>query len=117
MDSFSDRLNSVLSDPESMAKIASLAKSFAESPKGGAGAAETSLEAIEPLGKEDPFREMLRTPAIRKALEMLGDGSRERLALLTAMRPFVREEKKEKLDHIIATMKMLDLISSAQKLL
>jgi hypothetical protein len=126
MDSFSDRLNTVLSDPESMAKIAALAKSFAASPPGskpnstppmGAAEEKSTLPALSPEGGENPLKEMLKTPAIARALELLGDGSRERIALLLAMRPFVREEKKEKLDHIIQTMKMLDLISSAQKLL
>ncbi|MBQ4036650.1 MAG: hypothetical protein IJC84_00815 [Clostridia bacterium] len=124
MDSLSDKLSSVLSDPESMAKIASLAKSFAASQKNKEEKAEfeakreSALSGVPaPPGEENPFRDLLRVPAIQKALQMLGDGSRERIALLSAMRPFVREEKREKLDHIISTMKMLDIISSAQKLI
>ena len=130
MDSFSDKLKTVLNDPESMAKIAELAKNFA----GGKSAPLTPSENISnepmesppPVGTAPPVGEtsrlagafdLIRSPAIAEALQMLQNGSRERVALLQAMRPFVRDEKKEKLDKIIQTMKTLDLISSAQKLI
>lgn len=130
MDSFSDKLKTVLNDPESMAKIAELAKNFA----GGKSAPPTTpentsnepVESSPPVGTAPPLGEtsglagafdLIRSPAIAEALQMLQNGSRERVALLQAMRPFVRDEKKEKLDKIIQTMKTLDLISSAQKLI
>ena len=121
MDGFSDQLKTVLNDPESMAKIAELAKNFAarkEAPPTG-----EAPPLPLPAGEESasmPFGnvlEGLRSPAIAEALRLLSNGSRERVALLQAMRPFVREEKKEKLDKIIQTMKTLDLITSAQKLI
>ncbi len=115
MDNFSDKLKTVLSDPESMAKITELAKNFAAKEKGGpAPQGEKSEEAVS---SGSVLADLVQTPAIHKALQVLGDGSRERIALLSAMRPFVKEEKKQKLDKIISTMKTLDLISSAQKLL
>ena len=120
MDSFSDKLKTVLSDPESMAKITEIAKSFAAknsappSLEGGTSAEEGKASQGNAF---DPMAEMLRSPMIAEALRVLGNGSRERVALLSAMRPFVKEEKKEKLDKIIGTMKTLDLITSAQKLL
>ena len=123
MDGFSDQLKTVLNDPESMAKIAELAKKFAarnEAPTPPTGEAPP---LPLPAGEESasmPFGnvlEGLRSPAIAEALRLLSNGSRERVALLQAMRPFVREEKKEKLDKIIQTMKTLDLITSAQKLI
>ena len=110
MDTFSDKLKTVLSDPESMAKITELAKNFAA--KENKGEAQTS-------GKDEKalLGELMQTPAIHKALTVLSDGSRERIALLSAMRPFVKEEKQVKLDKIITTMKTLDLITSPVKLL
>ena len=129
MDGFSDKLKMVLQDPAAMETIASLAKSFASSegkssspPKGEqGGAAEkevaVAVGSVDSRGEENPVRELMRSPAIAEALRLLNDGSRERVALLQAMRPFVREEKRAKLDHIIQTMKLLDLISSAQKLI
>ncbi len=118
MDSFSDKLKTVLSDPESMAKITEIAKNFAA--KNAAPSLEKAPSQEEEKGEEkafDPMGEILHSPVIAEALRVLGNGSRERVALLSAMRPFVKEEKKEKLDKIIGTMKTLDLITSAQKLL
>ncbi len=131
MDSFSDKLKTVLNDPESMAKIAELAKNFAGSKNAAPPSAESASNEVaesvpsvagaappsgEPSGLGGAF-DLIRSPAIAEALQMLHNGSRERVALLQAMRPFVRDEKKEKLDKIIQTMKTLDLISSAQKLI
>ncbi len=132
MDSFSDKLKTVLNDPESMAKIAELAKNFAGGKTGSA--TEMPIQNDVPEKTEDvptpvaalPEAEtsgfsgafdLIRSPAISEALKLLQNGSRERVALLQAMRPFVREEKKDKLDKIIQTMKTLDLITSAQKLI
>lgn len=112
MDGFSEKLKTVLSDPESMAKITEIARGFAEKQ-----APKEEGEQAPSLPAPDPMKELLHSPAIAQALRLLGDGSRERVALLQAMRPFVKEEKKEKLDKIIGTMKTLDLLTSAQKLL
>ncbi len=140
MDSFSDKLKTVLSDPESMAKIAQIAKDFASSapsgtnaplhPSSGGQPGDEPGESVRGTLPEPAFAngsfgekggggvgELLRSPAIAGALKLLSEGSRERVALLQAMRPFVKEEKRAKLDSILQTMKMLDLISSAQKLL
>lgn len=116
MDSFSEKLKTVLSDPESMAKITEIAKGFAQRQSGGGESAPPKEEAPA-LPSPDPVGELMHSPAIAEALRLLGNGSRERVALLVAMRPFVKDEKKEKLDKIIGTMKTLDLITSAQKLL
>lgn len=113
MDGFSEKLKTVLNDPESMAKITEIARGFAEK-KPSAPPADGKVQALE---SPDPVGELLHSPAIAEALRLLGNGSRERVALLQAMRPFVKEEKKAKLDKIIGTMKTLDLLTSAQKLL
>lgn len=113
MDGFSEKLKSVLNDPESMAKITEIARGFAEKKP----SAPPAVAAVREAGASDPVGELLHSPAIAEALRLLGNGSRERVALLQAMRPFVKEEKKAKLDKIIGTMKTLDLLTSAQKLL
>ncbi len=113
---FSDKLKTVLSDPDAMATITKLAKNFSQSTSGAENAQEVSSESALTADKK-PLEEMMEQPAIAAALKLLGDGSRERMALLQAMRPFVKQEKKEKLDRIIQTMKMLDLLVSTQKLI
>lgn len=121
MDGFSEKLKTVLSDPESMAKITEIARGFAEkknaAPPGEQASSATPEEKAPSLPPPDPMGELLHSPAIAEALRLLGNGSRERVALLQAMRPFVKDEKKVKLDKIISTMKTLDLLTSAQKLL
>lgn len=114
MDGFSEKLKTVLNDPESMAKITEIARGFAEKKSSAPPPAEGEQGA---LSAPDPMGELLHSPAIAEALRLLGNGSRERVALLQAMRPFVKDEKKSKLDKIISTMKTLDLLTSAQKLL
>jgi hypothetical protein len=117
---FSQKLQQVLSDPDAMATIAGLAQNFSKknekSTAVSQGALSVPSEEAPPQGK-GVLGEMLEQPAIASALKMLGEGSRERVALLQAMRPFVKDEKKERLDRIIQTMKTLDLLLSAQKLL
>lgn len=115
---FSEQLKTVLSDPEAMATIANLAKGFAQKQSGQSqGMGSASAEAVKNDDGKGTLSELMSSPAIASVLRLLGDGSKERMALLLAMRPFVRDEKKEKLDRIIQTMKMLDLLVSAQKLL
>ena len=111
---FSDRLKTVLADPDAMATIAGLAQRFAGQKDGAPPSSDPAGSA--PPGKS-AMEELLGQPVIASALHLLGEGSRERLALLQAMRPFVKPEKREKLDRIIRTMKSLDLLVSAQKLL
>lgn len=116
MDSFSDKLKTVLSDPESMAKITEIAKGFAAK-EGKTHVNDEERRTEKGEAATDLMTELVHSPAIGEALRLLGNGSRERVNLLLAMRPFVKENKKEKLDKIISTMRTLDLITSAQKLL
>jgi len=121
---FSDQLKTVLSDSDAMATIAQLAKRFSE--KNGSGEKNISEEGTRTEERKENYGrreeksglgELLKQPAISGALRCLEEGSRERVALLQAMKPFVKEEKREKLERIIQTLKTLDLLCSAQKLL
>ncbi|MBR2616180.1 MAG: hypothetical protein IKC69_05835 [Clostridia bacterium] len=116
---FSDKLKGVLSDPDAMATITALAKKMAAKEGRSAPAEEHGASEAPFLPEPSPqgLPELFSQPAIAAALRVLGEGSKERIQLLCAMRPFVKEEKKEKLDKIIQTMKTLDLLVSAQKLL
>lgn len=125
---FSDKLKTVLSDPDAMATIAQLAKNFSQRSDPPAQHPDPGKPDHEEKGENDApmlapgaggvgIGDLMRHPAIAEALGLLSHGSHERVALLQAMRPFVKEAKKEKLDRIIQTMKMLELLGSAQKLL
>ena len=98
MDGFSEMLSKVLSDPESMSAIRSVAQQFAaDNPR------ETEAEEETPSVAQT----LLGMPAISRTLRLLSNGSRERIQLLCALRPFIREEKRGRLDTVISTMKTL----------
>ena len=112
MDSFSDQLGKVLSDPESLQKITKIAQSLAitnQTPS-AKKSEDAPKESTAPCG-DTPAP----LPFVADALRLFQNGSRERLMLLQAMRPFVQEEKRIRLDRIIQTLKMLDLLSLSQK--
>lgn len=112
----SGRLNEILSDPESMAKIAALAKSFS---------ARSSQESAAPPDEPPQAEEMREAPAAPDPdpLSLLPPGlirdltrhSGERAELLRAVRPFLERERQEKLDRILSLLKTLDLLAIMQK--
>ena len=116
----SDKLKSVLADPESMAKIMDLAQNFSLRPSEPAAGPEPeeSAPVAAPLpGEALPRKKIFdEVPYLAEIVRVFGEGSHERVALLQAMRPFVREEKQEKLDKIIQTLKALELLSALPNL-
>ena len=104
MDSLSEQIGKVLSDPESLKTITSLAKSL-------------SLSDLVPGDgdKKPPRDDGAQPPLLPGAVQKLAEGNRERTALLAALRPFVRPEKQKKLDQILQTMKLLDLLNLTTK--
>ena len=120
MDGFSDKLKTILSDPESLNTIMNLAKGFTGPPSPGGpreegqGGEEDSAAWTPPASAAT---DLMNIPGMGDLLHTISSGSRERIDLLQAMRPFVKETKKPKLDKIIQAMKTLDLFTTAQKLL
>ena len=80
MDELEDKLNSILSDPGQMEKIAGLARTL----MGGAGP-EAAPEV---------------PPRMAFAMRGGGDGGREQ-ALLAAMRPYLSEKRRGKMDRAL----------------
>lgn len=133
MSDFEDKLNGILSNPEAMAQIASLAQSLnlgggGEAPGGGAPAEAQApqLPQVQQapqapsgggadlgglaglgslLGKADP-------QLIGRLLPLLGelsggDGGNERLQLLYALRPFLRPEKQDKVERAVKAARLI----------
>ena len=110
MSEFEDRINSVLSDPEQMDKIANLAKSL----MGGEAPRESPSEEGGMLGKigelakglmggEEPDRGgMDIDPAmLGKISKLMSAGSKQdsdQRALLEAMKPYMSEKRRQKMD-------------------
>ena len=117
MGELDEKLNAILGNPEAMGQIMALANSL------GVGGSETgSQQARE---ESQPCSNMEETPDLFSALgeidpRMIQMGMRvlreyqagddKKTALLNALRPFVREERWEKLDHAIQIAKLSRVI-------
>lgn len=106
MDSnFSDKLNSILSDPAGMEKIAALAKSLSEKNE------QPSEQKSEPV--PGILKELASSPLFR----MITEGEKERICLLKALKPYMSDARKGKLDTVINAMEGLEALSSVTKFL
>lgn len=122
MSDFEEKLNAILSSPEAMAQVASLAQSLgmSSSPAGGTGEeppgtgeAPGPSEASPPpqmpdlsalFGQADPAMLSRLLPLIQE----LGSGEADqRTRLLQSLRPFLRESRREKLDKAIQIARLL----------
>lgn len=120
MSEFEDKLQSILGNPEAMGQIMSIAQSIT----GNSNESGASSE-------EDPAPPESSDPAAGDALSMLGNldprlvrmGMRllseynssddRKVALLTALQPFVREERYAKVDKAIQIAKLAHIIRVA----
>lgn len=97
-----EQIDKLLSNPESLGKIMEIAKSIS----GSGVLAETKGEPPKEKGLLD---ELNISP---KLMETVGNavkginGNEQRVSLLTAMRPFVREDHRDMLDNAIRAIKI-----------
>lgn len=119
MAEWEEKLEGILSNPQAMEQIMSLAKSL----EGGENSASPSASAPAPapsdlsgllgsVGQLDP--KMLSTAA--KLFSQMGRQDDRRTALLQALRPFVKPERYAKLDKAIQIAKLSVLIRSGLEL-
>ena len=98
MDDLSEKLSSLLSDPEGMSRI----KSMAESLLGG--------KAEEPLPKKDDDFDIDIGALTGVLKKMKGGGvSDPRINLLLALRPNLSKEKQGRVDSAIKILKLIEL--------
>lgn len=117
MDDFEEKLERILSNPQAMEQIMSLAQSLGGSAPDSDTTApeespEPSLTESLGLGSLDP---RMITGMIR-LLNQSRDGEHDRVALLQALRPFVREQRYAKLDKAIQIARLSHLIRMALEL-
>lgn len=129
MSEFEDKLNAILSDPEAMAQVAGLAQSLGlngppqgapsqtaqgqpqrEQAQGAApgGPSGPDLSALgSMLGGLDPGMLQRLLPLLS---ELQGDSfSDQRMALLHALAPFLRPERREKVERAAKTAHLLHM--------
>lgn len=122
MSEFEEKLNAILSDPNAMAQVASLAQSLqlggppdtgapeagqapptAQAP-GGAG----DLAGLgELLGQLDPAMLTRLLPLVRELTHPAAND--QRMALLLALRPFLRPERRDKVEQAARAARLLHL--------
>lgn len=118
MSDLEEKLGAILSNQDAMSQIMALAKSL-----GGGDSAETPSSAapsLEPSGDPSPasppsggIDPRLLSMAAKLAGAYSDAGDDRRAALLTALRPFVKEERRAKLDKAIQIAKLTRVVRIA----
>lgn len=108
MAEWEEKLNTILGDPEAMGQIMALAQNLGLSaPQGEAPPEEGQTPAAPPPPEGQPA-------ALLSAA--LGGDSDRRTALLTALRPFLKAERRETLDRAIRLGRMARMAGTALRL-
>lgn len=128
MEDFEEKLNTILSSPETMGQIMALANSISGKPEGGAPAQEGSAQPQETPaqppqgGAAQQTGDMLSLlqgldPSMLTKLAALyreyARGEDEKAALLTAMNPFLRPERQEKVEKALQITRISRVIQAA----
>ncbi len=109
-------LESVLSDPEKMEKAAAMAKElFGGGPAPSAPGPEGTGESAQAAPAPAAGPEASIMAALGKAMARGGMGNSRSTALLTAMRPYMRPEKQEKLDRAMQIARMANIAGAVMK--
>lgn len=123
----SDKVRALLEDPEMVAKIAMIA--------GGLGGGKTAAPAASPEPPVNPARDIPTTdrtlPAEHNAVYESGNAAPviakppeaakpavvndPRLSLLNSLKPFLREERRSKIDNLARALSVASLMSNFNK--
>ncbi len=119
MDGLEEKLTSFLSDPSAMEQILSMARTL-----GLGGDSAPSAPAPENAPRETPVENAdsspgaMEDPMLRSLVGIMLDASRDsgrQTAVLNALRPFVRHERREKIDRAAQIAKMAHIAGVALK--
>ena len=126
MSEFEDRINSVLKDPEQMDKIASLAKSLmgggAQSMDSGDGGMMGKLGELAKglsgggsAGQESPAIDPAMLGKIGRLMKAGNAQSSNERALLEAMKPYLTEKRRQKMDRALQLAKLARIARIAMR--
>lgn len=116
MSDFEEKLNAILSSPETMAQVASIAQSLNTASGGGGSGADPAEGVAAPspvpdlsglLGQIDPGMLSRLLPLLQEWKS--GGGSGEREQLLQALRPFLKESRQAKIDRALQIARLLHI--------
>lgn len=103
MDDFESKLNQVLSDPESMQKIFSIAQSL------GVGAPSEQAKEETPAVDSPSLPDLSMLSTLGKLMQAQGPNDTRHTELLNALRPFLRPERQQSLDRALRMAKLSHL--------
>ena len=110
MSEFEDKLNSILSDPAQMGKIADMAKSL----MGGQSREEEAKEKPDRSDfSQEPGLDMAAITKISKILSEVKNESDDKTALLKAMEPYLNEKRRAKMEKGVKLLKLARLAKLA----
>lgn len=104
MDDLSQKLASVLNDPESMERV----RQMAESILGENKTDEPQSSPLQDIGSALGVNEMQSIMGIISKLK--GAGNDPRVQLLNALKPHLSEPKREKVDTAIKILKVIEIL-------
>lgn len=107
------RLQSVLSDPDQMAKLGEMAKGLMGQLGQNPPPAEQQSNDAQP--QEIPAADTRLLSALGRALAGGGENNSRSTALLMAMRPYMKPEKQEKLDRAMKIARMAHIAGTVMR--
>ena len=119
MDDFEEKLERILGNPQAMEQIMALAQSLGSDAPPSAGSDTPAKESAEPPRSDSLGLDALDPQLLTGMIQLLNqsrDGENEQIALLQALRPFVKEQRYAKLDKAIQIARMSRLIRMALEL-
>ena len=122
MSEFEDKLNAILSNPEAMAQVMGLAQSLSGSGAFGGGPSQESAappknshadNTDSSFGSLGDLFSQIDPRMIERLLPLIGELSRgendERMQLLYALRPFLKEERRDKIERAVKAAKLIHI--------
>ncbi len=103
---FASKLKTVLSDPEAMAKISAIASGFGATPKEQTVNTE-NVQKEETAPNHNAFSDM--------ANNIFPAQSDPAIALLSSLKPLLREEKRDRVDSLIKAMYVASMMKNFRK--
>ena len=107
MSEFEDKLQSILGNPEALSQIMSIAQSITGSPTSEVSAPDHSAPPFPDTSVSDSplsILENLDPRLLQIGMQLLSEfscGEDQRAALLLALKPFLKEERRAKIDRAI----------------
>ena len=104
---FAEKLKTVLSDPEAMAKITSIASGL------GAAKSEKSAETVAPEQQAEPILPTSdNLPTLAQGFALNSD---PRISLLSSLKPLLREEKRDRIDALTRALSLAAVMKNFRK--